>query len=102
MLTLKENERLHIMAVLVATNFNQAEACRILEISTRTLRNKLQSWGIGQKEISQMKYESYFKNNIPAQRMGNKKPDDIDFPKYFATNDERLEHANSMINRNFL
>ena len=45
---MKEMERAHIIRVLRATNSNRTKAAEILEISRRTLQNKIKEYGIAE------------------------------------------------------
>ncbi len=45
-LSLSEIEKRHILSVLEKTDWNKAEAARLLGINRKTLRKKLQKWGI--------------------------------------------------------
>lgn len=46
--SMKEMERAHIIRVLRATNSNRTQAAEILEISRRTLQNKIKEYGIAE------------------------------------------------------
>lgn len=92
MLTLKELEYFHIYDCLKKNEFSRQLTAKELGISTRTLRNK----------ISSMRVLDFY---IPKSSIGKSVP--IEMLKEFyvqgmATNKERLAHADSMINRDYL
>ena len=50
MVSLAEMEKRHILAALEKTKQNRTHAARVLGISIRTLRNKLNEYGVKGKE----------------------------------------------------
>ena len=90
MLTLKELEYLHIFDCLKKNEFHRGNTHKELGISERTLRTKLK----------EMKSLGYNVHRLKSQETIHYEEEFFIFG--MATNEERLAHADSMINRNYL
>ena len=110
MKTLKQVQMDHIMIVLKWTGYNRSDACDILGVSIRTLRNYIKEYvASGFYVPTSLEYNDY---GVDAQKHNDMSEDDanrlnkeikkvvkvvqIEYTyDYFASNEERLHYRNT-------
>ena len=100
-LTLKELTKKHTLEVFEKLEYNRTKTCKALGISVRTLRNWMDEWDFlvpGERKVTKKTkfgYTTYIeKTNSKKIKYHNPKNLEYKHP----TNEERLEHADRMLN----